>query len=248
MRAVRAGRAALFLRSKRCACASFAVASRRAFRQAKAAWPAAKRARIFEARHSFLIPGTGLKRRRPIKSAPRCRKAGCSTRPFRHAGRRAKIARRSACAPRLSIHCFLRSKRCPRASFAVASMRAFRQAKAAWPLAKRARIFEPRHSFLIPDTGLKRRIPAKSAPRCRKADCSTRPFRHAGRRAKIVRRSACAPPPFHPLLFALKALRLRVIRRCFKARIPTGESGATHCKARPNFRTAPFVSHPRHWP
>ena len=132
---------------------------------------------------------------------------------------------------------FLRSKRCARASFAVASRHAFRQAKAAWPAAKRARIFEARHSFLIPGTGLKRRSPQRALPPLKgrllhAAFSSSRTPRE--NRPPI---SPCAPP-FHPLLFAFKALPLRVIRRCFKARIPTGESGMACRKARSNFRAA----------
>ena len=52
-------------------------------------------------------------------------------------------------------------------------------------------------------------------------------------------------PHFQPFLLRSKRCPRASIRRAFKARIPTGESGMACRKARPNFRSAPFVSHPR---
>ena len=132
---------------------------------------------------------------------------------------------------------FLRSKRCPRASFALLQGAHTARRKRRDPLQsapefpKRAIRFSP-PALALNGECLQRALPplkgrllhAAFSP-CR-TPCENRP--------PI---SLCALP-FHPLHFALKALPPRVIRRAFNARIPTGESGATHCKARPNFRAA----------
>ena len=247
MRAVRAERAALFLRSKRCPCASFALLQgahsdrrkRHGLPQSAPEFP--KRA------IRFSPPGIGLKRRIPAKSAPRCRKAGCSTRPFRQAGRRAKIVRRSACAPRLSIHCFLRSKRCPCASFAL-FQGAHSDRRKRHGLPQSAPEFPKRAiRFSSPGIGLKRRSPQRALPplKGRLLHAAFSPYRTACENRPPISLCAAALPG---IAFCAQSAAPARHSRCFKARIPTGESGMACRKARPNFRSAPFVSHPRHWP